>query len=110
MPDRAMPLYIYIWLSARVDRIEISVKMASQLLLKLRQIYTVEQYLKLSVWEKCVEKQNKMFTFLMKIILHTFLKCGKSYCTLTNSYCTKCRTAHYFRPCRYSFAVQLVAG
>ena len=30
------------WLSARVDRIEISVKMASQLLLKLRQIYTVE--------------------------------------------------------------------
>ena len=30
------------WPSERGDRIKISVKMASQLLLKLRQIYTVE--------------------------------------------------------------------
>ena len=40
MPDRALPPT---WRSERADRIEISVKMASQLLLKLRQIYTVEQ-------------------------------------------------------------------
>ena len=37
-PDRALPCK---WGSERADRIEISVKMASQLLLKLRQIYCV---------------------------------------------------------------------
>ena len=40
MPDRALP---GTWPSDRADRTEISVKMASQLLLKLRQIYTVQQ-------------------------------------------------------------------
>jgi len=40
MPDRAMPPT---WPSERVDRIKISVKMESQLLLKLRQILTATQ-------------------------------------------------------------------